>query len=36
MTVKIAALVGDNPQAFQYGNVVAREDVRGHARLRIR
>lgn len=35
MTVKIEALVGEIPQTFQYGNVFTREDVGGHARLRI-
>jgi hypothetical protein len=35
MTVKIEALVDEIPQTFQYGNVFAREDVGGQARLRV-
>lgn len=35
MTVKIEALVGEVPQTFQYGNAFARENVGGHARLRV-
>ena len=35
MTVKIEALVGDIPHTFLYGNAFAREDVGGHARLRV-
>ena len=33
MTVKIDAMVGEVPQTFEYGNLFAREDVGGHARL---
>jgi hypothetical protein len=35
VSVKIEALVRDIPQTFQYGNAFARDDVGGHARLRI-
>jgi hypothetical protein len=35
MTVKIDAMVGEIPQTFEYGNLFAREDVGGHARLRV-
>ena len=35
MTVKIDAMVGQIPQTFEYGSLFAREDVGGHARLRV-
>lgn len=35
MTIKIEALVGEIPQTLRYGDVFAREDVGGHARLRV-
>jgi hypothetical protein len=35
VTVKIEALVGDIPRTLEYGNVFAREDVGGRARLRV-
>ena len=35
MTVKIDAMVGEVPPTFEYGNLFVREDVGGHARLRL-
>jgi hypothetical protein len=35
MTLKIDAMVAEVPQTFEYGNLFAREDVGGHARLRV-
>ncbi|WP_291986451.1 hypothetical protein [Luteitalea sp.] len=33
MTMKIESLVGEQPQAFAYGDIFAHEDAGGHARL---
>ena len=35
MTIKIEALIGDTPRAFEYGNVFVREDAGGRPRLRV-
>ena len=35
MTIKIEAVNGETPLAFDYGNVFAREDIGGRARLRV-
>ncbi|HUQ98113.1 MAG TPA: hypothetical protein VM166_01585 [Gemmatimonadaceae bacterium] len=35
MTVKIEAMNGETPELFEYGNVFAREEVGGRARLRV-
>lgn len=35
MTVKIEAMNGETPEPFEYGNVFAREEVGGRARLRV-
>jgi len=35
VTIKIEAVMGETPLAFDYGNVFAREDVGGRARLRV-
>src|SRR3954466_6885197 len=35
VTAKIEAVKGETPLAFGYGNVFAREDVGGRARLRV-
>jgi hypothetical protein len=35
VTVKIEAMNGETPEPFEYGNVFAREEVGGRARLRV-
>jgi hypothetical protein len=35
VTVKLEAMNGETPEPFEYGNVFAREEVGGRARLRV-